>query len=82
MHLPQHVHPQQQMHILHFRNRLMAKIAELETKLYEKELAGSDLIPAVHCECSALLQWGDAAGRLQGNMYTSCGLMSYLSDVA
>ncbi|WIA19757.1 hypothetical protein OEZ85_005673 [Tetradesmus obliquus] len=37
------------MHILHFRNRLMAKIAELETKLYEKELAGSDLIPAVHC---------------------------------
>jgi hypothetical protein len=29
----------------------MAKIAELETKLYEKELAGSDLIQAVHCEC-------------------------------
>jgi hypothetical protein len=35
---------------LHVWHRLMAKIAELETRLYEKEPAGNDLIQAVHCE--------------------------------
>lgn len=45
-----HMHLQQQVRILDRCNRLMAKIAELETKLYEKELAGSELIPAVHCK--------------------------------
>jgi hypothetical protein len=41
----------------------MAKIADLETKLYEKELADSELIPALHCECTELLLWADAVCR-------------------